>query len=274
MTNQITRFASTPPPQLPADRSWALFLDLDGTLIDSADAPASAQVPDTLIDDLAHLYEHSGGAVAVVSGRSLEQLDKLLRWQGRPAVGQHGAEIRFPDGRMQLTGSAERINHLACRAEALVDALPDVWLENKHQVLAVHFHDSAASRAAAQDVAARLLQQAGSDYVLQQGEFVVELKPAAVNKGRAITRLLASPQMTGRRPWVMGDERSDEDAFRTVNKRNGVSIIIGDRQPTQAHYRLPDPAATRAWLHEFSRLILAGAEDEASLKLGCDQALQ
>ncbi|HET9818774.1 MAG TPA: trehalose-phosphatase [Rhodanobacteraceae bacterium] len=237
------------PPQVGVDGSWALFLDVDGTLLDFARHPDEVEVAAQLHADLARMRTLLQGAAALLSGRPLSQLDELFDWHGHAAAGLHGAELRTPDGRQHMTGEDGALAEVHARAAALVAEVNGVVLEDKRRALALHFRDAPGARASAERIAKALLQVTGDRYAVQRGDQVIELKPAGVDKGRALEALMKVAPFRGRRPWMLGDDLTDEDAFRRVNARDGISVIIGDRRPTAAHYSLANPAAVRAWLH-------------------------
>lgn len=226
-----------------------MFLDIDGTLLDFAHHPDAVQVDARLHDDLAHMRVRLGGAVALLSGRPLAQLDALFDWHGQPAAGLHGAELRGPDGREHHHGDAARLATLRSQAAALATATPDVLLEDKRLALALHYRHAPHARAAAEGMARVLLETAGDSLVAQRGDHVIELKPAGVDKGRALAALMQHAPLRGRSPWMLGDDLTDEDAFRIVNERAGVSVIVGPRRPTRARHALAGPAQVREWLH-------------------------
>lgn len=234
------------------DDGWALFLDVDGTLLDFAERPDRVEVGAALHDDLARMRRRLDGAVALLSGRPLSQLDDLFGWQGHAAAGLHGAELRTPDGREHFTGNADRFAQTRARAAVLAAASHGVVLEDKYRALALHFRQDPGAGPAAQHIAESLLRGAGDGYTLQHGDHVIELKPAGTDKGRAFDALAAMPPFRGRRPWMLGDDLTDEDAFRRINAMDGISVIVGARRPTAARYALPGPAAVRAWLHALA----------------------
>ena len=240
------------PPQAGADAGWALFLDVDGTLLDIAQHPDRVEVDARLRDDLARARARLGGAVALLSGRPLSQLDALFGWAALPGAGLHGAELRTPDGREHFTGDAGAFARLRADASALVAEASGVLLEDKHRALALHYRHAPEARAAAERIAHMLLQHARDSYALQRGDHVIELKPAGVDKGRALATLMRDAPFRGRTPWMLGDDRTDEDAFQYVNAVGGVSAIVGTRRPTAARHALADPPAVRAWLHRLA----------------------
>jgi trehalose 6-phosphate phosphatase len=236
------------PPAPGADDEWALFLDVDGTLLDFAPHPEGVHVDARLHDDLARLRERLRGALALLSGRTLAQLDDLFDWNRHAAAGLHGAQLRFADGHCSDDEDQARVAALHALAEARIAGAPGVLLEDKRQALALHYRNAPKQRVFIEELAQELLQRAGSDYMLQHGNHVVELKPAGADKGRALAALLASAPFAGRQPWMLGDDLTDEHAFEEVNGRGGVSVIVGARRPTHANFSLDDPRAVRAWL--------------------------
>jgi trehalose 6-phosphate phosphatase len=246
-----TRFKSAdaiPAPPAPgADDEWALFLDVDGTLLDFASHPGGVQVGSQLHEDLARLRERLHGALALLSGRTLEQLDDLFGWRDYAAAGLHGAQLRLADGRSSVDDGA-RLAALRALAESRMATMQGVLLEDKHQALALHYRNAPNQRELVEQLARELLQRAGHDFTLQHGNHVVELKPAGANKGSALALLMDGEPFRGRQPWALGDDFTDEHAFEEVNARGGVSVVVGARRPTHANFALDDPHTVRAWL--------------------------
>lgn len=243
------------PPETGANSGWALFLDVDGTLLDIACHPDDVHVEPRLHDDLARLHSSLGGALALLSGRRLAQLDTLFDWSHRVAAGVHGAELRTPDGREHTTGDAAAFATVRAHAVELTATAHGVMLEDKQRAFGLHYRHAPEAREAAERIARTLLREAGNGYAIQRGDHVVELKPAGMDKGRALAALMHEAPFRGRTPWMLGDDLTDEDAFRHTNASGGISVIVGSRRPTEARCALQDPAAVRAWLH-----ALAGKE--------------
>jgi trehalose 6-phosphate phosphatase len=242
-----------PVPSDPGpDADWALFLDVDGTVLDFAPRPDAVVVHSRLLSDLDALCARLNGAVALVSGRPLAQLDDLFGWNHRAAAGLHGAQLRTTTGRVVQPDHDEAFAELLREAAAVVEAAQGVTLEDKTHALALHYRHASAAREAADKIAHSLLELAGTGYALQRGDHVIELKPADADKGRALDAIMATAPFRGRRPWMLGDDLTDEDAFEHVNARDGVSVIVGPRRPTRARYAMPEPAAVRAWLHALA----------------------
>jgi trehalose 6-phosphate phosphatase len=244
----------TGPPAL--DRRVALFLDVDGTLLEIAPRPDMVEVPPSLPDLLQrHAVEHNG-ALALISGRPIAELDRLLRpWQGA-AAGLHGIERRRPDGSYAsaVFGDADHLaaaalDQLRPKLQSLARQWPDVLLEDKGRTLALHYRAIPEADAAIRDAAARLLRDSGADLRLIAGKMVVEFQPRYHDKGRIIAAFMAEPPFEGRVPVYLGDDTTDEDAFAEVNRRDGLSIRVGPPSTsTTAAYELPSVRSALDWL--------------------------
>lgn len=241
--------AALPAPPLADLAAIALFLDVDGTLIDFALRPDAVAVDPALPPLLRRLHARLDGALAPLSGRPLHEIDALLGLPQGAAAGVHGSELRDAQGRVHATAHASaRMPALQQRARDLLAAHGQVLIEVKADALALHYRNAPAAASAVHAAAQELLRHAGRDYVLQPGNQVMEIKPAGVDKGHAVTALMRAAPFAGRVPWMLGDDLTDEDAFAVVNAHAGVSVIVGPRRPTLAHCTLADPPAARAWL--------------------------
>ncbi|MBI3526187.1 MAG: trehalose-phosphatase [Betaproteobacteria bacterium] len=227
---------------------WAYFLDVDGTLIDIADTPDAVQVDTALLDLIGRMHRSSGGAVALVSGRSLSDLESLLGMPRLPMAGQHGLERRDAAGRLWIHAAPPAVK--CALKEALMPVLarhPGLLLEDKGLTLALHYRLAPHLAAYAHRLMARLLEQAGAGLEIQRGKRVVEVKPAGIDKGTAVAEYLAESPFMGRRPVFIGDDLNDEHGFAEVNKLDGISIKVG-KGISCARFRLPNVAAVRRWM--------------------------
>jgi trehalose 6-phosphate phosphatase len=233
-----------PVPPLP-DETSALFFDLDGTLIEIAALPHAVVVPAGLAASLARAASALDGALAILSGRAIAEVDMLIRPAVRCVAGVHGAERRNVAGRVE-SYLPEGLAPVLAAAAAVVRAHPDLYLEDKPGAVALHFRQApeleALCIATLTDAVART-----PDMEVQRGKMVVEAKPRGASKGQALRAFLAERPFAGRRPWHIGDDRTDESAFETVRSLGGVAIKVGEGA-TCAMHRLADPAAARAWL--------------------------
>ena len=222
--------------------SCALFLDFDGTMVDIAPQPQAVHVPQPLIGVLRDLQAYLHGAVAVISGRPIEQIDAFLRPLQLPIAGVHGAEWRGGSGEVHLlhTHPLDHVEEAAC---LLASRNPGLLVENKRGSVALHYRQ----RPELEDLCLRAMQQAvdeSTGLTLLRGKMVVEAKPSGASKGQAIETLLAEPPFAGRTPVFIGDDVTDEAGFSTVQRLGGLGIKVGEG-PTVAARRLADPTALR-----------------------------
>jgi len=221
----------------------ALFLDFDGTLAEIGPDPDAIALPEATVADLVRLARRLGGAVAVISGRDLRDLAARTP-AGLWRVGTHGLEVLAPGAAPPPPPPAAPEALLAPLRAAT--ALPGVRLELKGPVAALHYR--AAPRAGpACLAAARAAADALPGHLVQAGKMVVEVKPEAAHKGAALERLCARPPFAGRRPLMLGDDATDEDAMAAALALGGAAVKVGGGDSC-APLRAPDPAAVRAWL--------------------------
>jgi trehalose 6-phosphate phosphatase len=196
---------------------------------------------------LAALHDRTGGALALVSGRPLRELDALLPAAGWAAAGQHGLEWRAPDGSLHRPPPPAALEPAREALADLVARHPALLLEDKGLSLALHYRRAPRLAGFAHRAVRQLATQLGPELVVQTGKRVIELRPAGQDKGAAVRRFLALPPFRGRRPVFLGDDVTDEAAFGAVNALGGHSIKVG-RGPTAARWRLAGVDDVRAWL--------------------------
>ncbi len=240
------RTRSVVPPAPNVD--WAYFLDVDGTLIELADTPDAVHVDAALLELIARLYRASGGAVALISGRAIADLQQHLGTLRLPLAGQHGLERCDAAGCTWVQTAPPAAKSAIKRALAPVLARhPGLLLEDKGLTLALHYRRAPQLAAYALRLMERLAASAGAGLEVQRGKCVAEIKPAGIDKGTALADYLAQPPFKGRRPVFIGDDRNDERGFAEVNKLKGISIKVG-KGASCARFRLRDVAAVRLWL--------------------------
>lgn len=237
-----------PPPPAADLRTVALFVDVDGTVLDLAARPDAVVVDASLRSTLARLHAALGGALAPVSGRPLRDIDALLGLRDTAAAGLHGAELRGPDGAALARPLLDAGLEAARTRAAAAAAIPGVLVEDKGGAIALHYRAAPDAEPDVRRAACAMLDAAGADYELQAGKCVIELKPRHANKGTALAALMRIAPFAGRTPWMIGDDLTDEDAFAAANAGGGVSIVVGPRRPTRASHALDGPAAARHWL--------------------------
>ncbi len=238
---------SDAPPAAQSD--WAYFLDVDGTLIELAATPDAIRVDAELPALLGALHQTCAGAVALISGRALSDIDLRIGLPALPKAGQHGLERRDAVGRLWLHATPPQAKQTIRAALApVLERHTGLFLEDKGLTLALHYRQAPELASDLIQLVGRLVAQAGEGLVVQEGKYVVEVKPTGVDKGTAIAEYLAEPPFLGRRPVFIGDDKSDEHGFAVVNERHGISIGVGPGV-LGARYRLPDVAAVRSWLN-------------------------
>lgn len=258
-----------PQPPLPdASARWAIFLDVDGTLLDFADDPLAVQPGAALLALLHALRRALDGALALVSGRELAQLDRLFAASHWAAAGLHGLQLRHADGsRRNFTVVPAQQAHMHDVARALAARFDGVQVEDKHAAVALHCRCAPAQLPALHEAAIALMTELPG-YELQPGNLVLEFKPSGMDKGRAVLELLQRAPFAGRRPVYLGDDLTDEHAFASVNARHGLSVRIGAREPSLAAFALAGPVAAEAWLTRVLDALTHGASTHARIPEG------
>jgi len=233
------------PPFGPA---WALFLDIDGTLLDIAERPDAVRIGAREIALLSQLHRAAHGALALVSGRTLAAIDALVHPLRLPAAGQHGVERR--DARGALHGMdfpVEALQRVSRDIESFAKKHDGLVLENKGHSLSLHYRLAPRLGDAVHALMREAAAQLGDWVEVQSGKMVAELKPVGRDKGVAIEEFMREPPFSGRTAVFLGDDITDEHGFRAVNRIGGHSIKVGEGS-SAARWRLPDPAAARDWL--------------------------
>lgn len=246
-----------PPPRWSelSHQPTALFLDIDGTLLEFENHPDRVRANNELILMLTSISSLLGGALALVSGRPLHDIDRVFEpWQPF-AAGGHGAEVRGSTGTRFHSPDPYQLGATRTALTEGVATLPGAWIEDKGYGLALHFreapHHEDAARALAEQVAANF----PGSFEVQRGAFVYELRQVSVDKGKAIDDLMAEPPFAGRRPVVFGDDHTDEFAFVSAHRHGGTSVLVGARDDTVAQYRITDPEGVRRWLLEILEVV-------------------
>jgi trehalose 6-phosphate phosphatase len=241
----LPRDDANPPP---ADRAWAYFLDIDGTLVDIAASPSAVRVSAETPKLLARLRDVTGGAVALVTGRALADVDRLFPGLSLPGAGQHGVERRDAAGVVEVAADrGSRQERAFIRLTRLVETYRALELEEKGQSFALHYRAAPHLEERVRQVARAVQAELGPRYVVREGKCVAEVGPSNADKGRAIEAFLEAPPFRGRLPVFVGDDLTDEDGFAVVNARGGHSVKVG-QGPSSARWRLPDTAAVVRWL--------------------------
>ena len=237
----------TPMTPNPPEGKWALFLDIDGTLLEHAEHPDSVSVSDELRQLMQTMERRLDGAVAFVTGRSVSAVDRLFDPLKMRVAGLYGLEHRLmPDGPVEAADEPADIAALADEVEAELGK--GVYVERKGPVLALHTRAAPHLLARATVLVEKALDRLPEGYRVIAGNAGVELMPLEAAKGAAIRRFMEIPPFIGRRPVFLGDDTSDENGFETVNGEDGISIRIKPRGPTAARHVIADVTDAIAWL--------------------------
>ena len=239
----------TGPPPPPWSRDWAYFFDVDGTLADLARTPAAVRVSEELRRLIERLYAATGGAVALISGRGIDDVDRLFPGVRMPVAGQHGVERRNAAGVVTRHDfPRERFERAYRRLAAVVARRPGFLLENKGLSLALHYRRAPRLAGYAHRLARSMLPIVGArHFAMLTGKRVVELKPAGRDKGVAVREFMEEPPFRGRTAVFVGDDATDEFGFAMVNRMRGHSIKVGHGRSV-ARWRLRDVRAVQKWL--------------------------
>jgi len=236
---------STPPP---LRRDQALFLDFDGTLVEIAPLPHLVLVPAELPDLLDEVADRLGGAVAVVSGRPLGELARMLAPFAGTIAGQHGLERRRADGTVIRHGAHPELDRLRPLVAGFAARHEGVLFEDKGVGLALHYRQAPSLGARCRALVGQAAMASNGALAALAGKMVIELMPRAGGKGRAIADFLAEAPFTGRLPVFVGDDTTDEDGFAVVNRLpGGVSVHVGGGA-TIARHDLATVGDVLAWL--------------------------
>ena len=254
-TTMKETLSTTPPITAITGDNYAFFFDVDGTLAEIRDEPDAVTIPAEVRDHLKTLFAASSGALALISGRPVEQLDQLAAPLVLPAAGVHGAEMRDGAGklhRVTLPADVEaRVQH---QLEQGMAELPGTLLETKGMAFALHYRQAMLHQqkvlALAESVVANY-----PELVLQPGKCVIEIKPRGKDKGAAIYSFMQQPPFDGRLPVFIGDDLTDEKGFEVVNAMNGISVKVGEGE-TLARYRVDRVSDVYQWIEALQRHII------------------
>ncbi|HEY0124565.1 MAG TPA: trehalose-phosphatase [Rhizobium sp.] len=227
-------------------QGWALFLDIDGTLLDLAETPEAIVVPPSLPYALHALSRKLDGALALVTGRSVTFVDPLFAPFHFPVAGLHGAERRDAAGRLRRALIPPAFQEMKRTIAREAIAWPGALVEDKGAAVAVHYRQAPEREADIAEAMQRYLQEAGPDWTLQHGKSVIEICPAYASKGHAVEAFLDEEPFIGRKPLAIGDDVTDETMFAVANRLGGQSVRVGPPNgKTLARASIPSPARLR-----------------------------
>jgi trehalose 6-phosphate phosphatase len=229
----------------------ALFLDVDGTLLEIAATPELVRVPASLLNTFQLAFRREQGAFALFSGRPIAELDELFSPLRFPASGKRGLEVRLPSGNIVR---AEVEPSALDKARKWLTALPrehrGLLLEDKGVALALHYRLQPRMQPEIEAIMTEVVAELGPGFVLRRGKCVLEIAPRGFDERSAIELFMKQPEFAGRTPVFLGDDPADEVGFSAVNEMGGHSIRVGNLDETAARYRFSCVSTVAAWLRD------------------------
>lgn len=231
-------------------RHPALFLDLDGTLVEFAEVPHGVELSSRLRELLERFAAFEDYAVAFVSGRTIEELDSLLSPHRFALAGVHGNERRGFSGRVAGSLADTRVlDQFRAVLRRIAAEHPGVVVEEKRIGLALHFRRRPELSEKIRELGLELAESLPPGYEILQGKMMIEITPAALDKGKAILEFMREAPFAGRTPVFIGDDVTDEAGFHAVNELGGLSVKV-NHGPTAARWRLPNVDAVLSCLEK------------------------
>ncbi|MDE2629836.1 MAG: trehalose-phosphatase [Alphaproteobacteria bacterium] len=226
-------------------RDWALFLDIDGTLIDIAPSPDAVKVSDTLAASLAAAGRWLAGALAIVSGRTFAKIDELMAPLVLPCAGEHGAVIRLPDGAIRNAGAEHAVpNAWRERVHVATRNWHGVIAEFKPYSIAVHFRQAPARERDVRCLLETIVAGSAPNFEILSARMAFEIRHRSVTKGAAVHELMKHTPFFGRTPVFVGDDVTDEDGFRAARDLGGLALHVNEAFGGE-------PSNVRRWLKTF-----------------------
>ncbi len=235
------RLRNAPPAPRP---DWAMFLDIDGTLLDIASRPEEVVVPAALPPLLARTARWLGGALALVSGRPLSQIDALMAPLVLPCAGEHGAVLRLPGGRIETAHAADAIP--AAWRERLVaetSGWKGVLVESKPFAVAVHYRLAPERAEQVHDLVRQVVSENPGDFEILPARCAYEIRNRRFSKAAPVVRMMSLAPFEGRVPVFIGDDVTDRDGFRAALAMGGLALEVHESFDGK-------PSQVLAWLDE------------------------
>lgn len=244
-------------------RTAAFFFDIDGTLLDIAPTPQDVRVPPRLKQALVEISKQVGGALAFISGRPLADIDRIFDPLKFPAIGGHGAEIRLGADGAEVSGGAQLDPKLRHDLAAIATRGAGIVIEDKGYAFALHFRLAPQHEQMVIDAVEAICAASPTPLELLPGKSVIEVKQPAFNKGTGLRFVMKHPPFHGRRPVFVGDDVTDEAAFRVMPEFDGIGLSVGRELPgVSACFQTPSDV--RRWLYRMAR-VEGAAEQEATV---------
>lgn len=241
-----TLTCTLPPPPVPTASGLALFLDMDGVLAPLAPTPQAVVAEPRRTAVLRALDAALDGRVAIISGRTIHEIDRIAGGASLSASGVHGLERRRRDGSLDRAVASQNVVDVVKVFARFAADRPGVIVEDKGVSAGLHYRQAPEAEAEAIALARRLAAETGLE--LQPGHMVLELKTPGADKGRALTAFMAEAPFAGATPVMLGDDQTDEAGFRAAEALGGYGVRVGEPCETAARYRLKDVEAVLTWL--------------------------
>jgi trehalose 6-phosphate phosphatase len=245
-SDTATLVESLPAPPVAMGHPLALFLDLDGVLAPMAPTPDAVLADPRRTAVLTRLDQSLHGRLAIVSGRTLGEIDRIAGGAAPSAAGVHGLERRRRDGAVNRPPASPGVAKALAAFRRFAADRPGVLVEDKGISTGLHYRQSPASADEALVLARNLAEATG--LTLQPGHMVLELRTPGADKGGAVTAFMAEPPFAGSTPVMLGDDLTDEAGFRAAEALGGFGVLVGPHRATAARYGLRDVAAVMDWL--------------------------
>ena len=239
-----------PTPPVVAD-GIALFLDMDGVLAPMAPTPDAVVPTARRTAALKAVEARLAGRVAIVSGRTLAEIDRISDHALVSGSGVHGLERRLKDGSIERKVADAGVAQALGAFEAFAADRPGVIVEDKGVSVGLHYRQAPDEARAAKDIAAELQSETG--LTLQPGHMVLELKTPGADKGTAVTAFMQEAPFKGAVPVMLGDDLTDEYGFEAVSALGGYGVLVGPERETAARYRLDDVDTVLTWLEAVAK---------------------
>ena len=231
----------------------ALFLDVDGTLYEIEKSPNLVRPCFRLQKKLHNIRNKLGGALGLISGRTLNDLDRIFDNTQIPVAGNHGAQLRDALRSKDYLANAKNLEKIFYKITKLIGRQNNLKVENKGSNLTVHFRNSTIHRKEFKKIIMKLVKHE-PELTYLEGKEVLEIKPRQHDKGTAIAFFMRTKPFLNRIPVFIGDDVSDEDGFETVNKKGGLSVRVGKYEKSKANYFLPDVKSVHKVLNQLLKL--------------------